>query len=93
MRVIFYDRKNRREVSNEELMQTHVMESYAGVCDEGMRPGTPLKELTAQYGEDMVFISRRRVASLGYKSDKCPDYQNWDLMCDDSDLVFLRTEP
>lgn len=93
MKVIFYDRKNKREVSNEQLMPAHVFESYAGVCDEGMGPGTPLKKLIEKYGEEMVYISTRQVAALGYKSDKCPSYMNYDLFCNDSDLVFLRTEP
>lgn len=93
MRAIFYDRKNKREVANDQLVQAHVFESYAGVCDEGFGPGTPLKELIEKFGEEMVYISTRKVASLGYKSEKCPTYQNYDLMCNDSDLVFLRTEP
>lgn len=92
MRAVFYDRKNRQEVGSDQLMSIKLMESYAAVDDEGFSQGTPVKTLTEKYGEDCLSIATRQIATLGYKSEKCPSYCNWDLWLNESDLVFLRMD-
>lgn len=78
MKVIFYDRKNNREVSNKELKKTNCVVELVRCDDEAkMYPEYPY---TMQIG------------SYGYKSKNCPKYQNWDLYCMLNDLVFLRLE-
>lgn len=92
MKAIFYDRKNKCEVSSDQLMEISLWETYAAVDNEGFAPGTPVKTLTDEYGEGCLSISTRRIGELGYKSDNCPSYKNWDYWCNTSDLVFLRLE-
>ena len=87
MKVIFYDRKNKREVSNEQLMSINFVEVYM-VCDSdeyksGVWQGQKKHPLCYQ---------ERQIANLGYKSENCPDICNWDLYCKEEDLIFLRVE-
>jgi hypothetical protein len=46
------------------------------------------KEMTPM----VVYPKERVLANIGYKSETCPSYKNWDLYCQDTDLVFLRFE-
>lgn len=92
MKAIFYDRKNKCEVSSEDIFKIDMYESYAVVDDEGFKPGTSVKEITDKYGANCLSFSRRIVGEFGYKSKKCPESNNWDNWCNTSDLVFLRLE-
>lgn len=92
MNAIFYDRKNKCEVSANDLLTIKLVESYAGVDDEGFSVGTPIHTVTKKYGHDCLFVGERIVSEFGYKSKNCPSYCNWDFHCNYSDLVFLRFE-
>ena len=87
MKAVFYDRKNKRQVTSEELMSTNLVEVYT-VCDS--------EEFSSGkwHGQDIhpLHYKERQIANLGYKSEKCPSHCNWDLYCRDEDLVFLRME-
>ena len=43
MKAIFYDRKNKREVSNDQLMPINLVEEYAGVDSDGPFVSTGLR--------------------------------------------------
>ena len=92
MKAVFYDRKNRQEVSNEQLMSINFVRSFAAVDDEGFPPGTPIQTLVDKYGPETVVIATEQIGSLGYKSKNSSPHCNWDLWCNESDLIFLRME-
>lgn len=86
MKAVFYDRKNKREVINDQLMEINLRERYCVIDAEEYRSGKwdPSKH--------QGYIQERQIASLGYKSEKCPSYCNWDLYLNPEDLIFLRLE-
>lgn len=121
MDVVFYDRKNKREVSNEQLCHINIVRCFAAIDEDDTfvptgRRLTPMGEPVTreEYTEGvakgwyetipawnqlkvektpMVIHSVDEVVSdIGYKSENCPEYQNWDLHCLANDLVFLRFE-
>lgn len=77
MIVVFYDRKNRREVTNEQLMPIKLVREVWLGCSQD---------------PDQDCLVTEDVATLGYKSEECPNYKNWDLYCNYTDLIFLRLE-
>lgn len=87
MKAIFYDRKNKREVSSDQLMSTRVVEEYVVVDGEGCRNGTPFDP-----NKFDSFITERTIGELCYQSDKCDKPYNWDLWTNTGELVFLRLE-
>jgi len=123
LKVIFYDRKNNREVSNEQLMFINLVE-YVAVGDkddEFVPTGRRISPVTSEslsldsfnevqqaldpnfIGEDwnmwkeektpkVLHLKEKLVSNLGYKSENCPNYQNWDLYTTIDSLVFLRFE-
>ena len=76
MRVIFWDRKNGRKVSNVDLMQIKLVEEVMTGCRQ----------------ENEFQLSERTLGSIGYKSEDCPKEQNWNKWCNLNDLVFLCLE-
>lgn len=90
MDVLFYDRKNDCNVKASQLMEINLVECYGAIDDEGFGAGTPVKTLTEKYGEECHVIGQRVVSKLGYKSEKCPAFCNWDNHLNPSDLVFLK---
>jgi hypothetical protein len=36
-----------------------------------------------------LYYQEEKIGTLGYKSENCPGYQNFDLFCNVEDLVFL----
>jgi len=79
-KVIFYDKKNQREVSHDQLMQINMCESVIVV--ENDRP----------LSFDDMYIKENQISDIGYKVDKTNDYVNFDHYLMESDLVFLRLE-
>jgi len=77
MRAIFYDRKNQREVSNKELMFINYVVDLAKKDDKHSRK---------------TFLHEHQIGELGYRSEKAHSFQNWDLTCMYTDLIFLRFE-
>lgn len=45
-----------------------------------------------EYVAAYLHLSEELIADLCYKSEKCPEYNNWDLHTTLNDLVFLRLE-
>lgn len=80
MKAIFYDKKNKREVSSDELMPTNVVRTIVGADDQFFRD------------EDSRFPIEEVIGNLCYKTEECPSYQNWDKFLMETDLVFLRLE-
>lgn len=78
MKAIFYDRKHNCEVSNEELMLINLVVDLVNCTNDDFNGIDSYHEY--QLGE------------LGYKSENCPDYRNWDIAVMYTDLVFLRFE-
>jgi hypothetical protein len=78
--AVFYDRKNFREVKNTELCFTNYVVDLARYDDESYKPN----KINGFY--ELV------LGELGYKSEKCNTFSNFDLTCMYSDLVFLRFE-
>ena len=90
MRVKFYDRRNKREVYNTDLMPINLVETRVLADCEDYRG-----DISAETFKDRgysAFPSDKKVASLGYKSKHCPEHQNWDTYCNLEDLVFLDVE-
>jgi hypothetical protein len=87
MKAIFYDRKNNREVSSEELVPITLVEEYVIVDGDGCSQYT-------QYDPNKFdsYITSKSLGELGYKSEVCRTVCNWDLFTDLSELVFLRLE-
>ena len=82
-RVVFYDKKNQKEVYHDQLMPINYVESYIVVQDEGRNQVADISEL---------YIKEVQLGSLGYKDDDS-EYSNWNKRLVESDLVFLRLEP
>lgn len=79
MIAVFYDRRNKRNVTSQELMSIQlVRHMVTSNSDDRKQP--KLKEL---YN---IPIS---VGNLGYKSENCRKGQNWDLYTNLDELVFL----
>lgn len=38
----------------------------------------------------LVDENEKPLGSIGYKSEKCPSYQNWDMWCNPHDLIFKQ---
>ena len=82
MKAIFYDRKNKCNVSNDKLMKiTYQVDLTAnsGIHDDPRCEGP-------------FFCYTMDIGTLGYKSPECPDYKNWDLSTSEEHLVFLYFE-
>lgn len=102
MDVVFYDRKNRREVRLSQLVRINLQSEYlSGDSQDHPRSFDDLKPddvIDPKTGEAVghcpgrLWFSPVIAGDVGYKSEKCPSYQNWDLYCLESDLVFLRLE-
>ncbi len=88
MIAVFYDRKNKQEVSSDQLMPINFVEYYAVADHEGERDGCPLSKMS----NTELYVKECQLGSIGYKSKNCHDYANWDLYLTESDLVFLRLE-
>jgi hypothetical protein len=81
MKVVFYDKRNKREVSNDELMPINYVRQVVVVQEErDIKKGGPF------YCEDVI------MGDIGYKVDKNNDNINWDHWLMTTDLVFLRLE-
>jgi hypothetical protein len=122
MKAIFYDRKNKREVSSSELMEINLVQTFVTVDSDDLMVPTG-RRICPSGGERMDFIqfkdalesgcfdrfpdwysweeeknpialhqTDKCIGSLGYKSNICGKYQNWDLWCNIEDLVLLRFE-
>ena len=87
MKAIFYDRKNKREVSSDQLIATKLVEEYLTVDGDGCSKNTRFDPSKFE-----SFIKERTIGELGYKSEKCDKIYNWDLWTNTSELVFLRLE-
>lgn len=87
MKAIFYDRKNKREVSSDQLMGTKLVEEYVVVDGDGYPNNTRFDPNNYE-----SFIKERTIGELGYKSEKCDKIYNWDLWTNTNELVFLRLE-
>lgn len=83
LNVVFWDRKNKREVRSSQLMFTNVVQHYVTCCDADDAPRPALEELSN---------TQQVIGEIGYKSESCPSYCNWDLYSMEVDLVFIRLE-
>lgn len=90
MVVVFYDRKNKREVRSDQLFKAPVHHDVLSVdVDQADEVARPLKSF--QYGSE-ILVTSEILWNLGYKSADCPSYLNYDMNLNESDLVFLRLE-
>lgn len=92
MIAVFYDRKNKCEVTSNKLTRIRLQSDYAAIDNEGYPSGTPVHELIDKYGKEHLLIATKTIGEVGYKTENCPDYKNWDNWCMESDLIFLRLE-
>ena len=100
MIAVFWDRKNSRTVRSDQLFPTNcIAEVIQGDSQESDYLKEPLNKLFEPErvpgeggGEYPGLLSWHtiQIATLGYKSEKCPSYMNYDLQCLLSDLVFLE---
>lgn len=65
--------------------------NYVKLAKSGKKlpPWNTLKEELTPYAPKLAEVV---IGTVGYKSSACPSYQNWDLFCTESDLVFVRLE-
>ena len=77
MKAIFYDRKNKCEVSSDQLMEIKLVETYM-LLDENI-----------QFPKDKLIGSLGYKSNPEEKSQK---HINWDKWTNIQDLVFLRLE-
>jgi hypothetical protein len=83
MCVLFYDRKNKRQVSSHELMPTKVVKVYMTADSDEYSSGPWLGQ-----EKHPLYYTEEVLGTLAYKSGDCPD-QNWNMFCSVKDLVFL----
>ena len=93
MIAVFYDRKNKREVTSDKLVKIRLINEYASVDGEGCAPGTSVKYITDKYGDERLTLSQKLEGEIGYASPACENWLEWDLWCMQSDLIFLRLDP
>lgn len=84
MDVLFYDRKNDKQVKASELMPINFIEVGLVVDSEEYRDGE------WQQDKHPAYLKERKVGTLGYKSENCPSHCNWDMHCNQEDLIFLK---
>jgi len=96
MKAIFYDRKNKLEVTSEQLKPIKLVRNqlcydhdHEGALDS-LPPGADMSQGDPRL--EGFYVRSEPVAELGYRSEKCPTYVNWDLSCNLSDLVFLKLD-
>lgn len=92
MKVIFYDKRNRQEISSDQLIKINLRETKLSIDNQGYQDGTPLQTLMDNFGKDSIKIYSDQIGSIGYKSKICPGHMNWDRWLNESDLIFLRLE-
>lgn len=101
MIAIFYDRKNRRVVRSDQLVQTSVVAEV--IQGDSQDPPESFKDLEWEWvsfdeseGGGGTHLPGRlswhtiQLGTLGYKSPNCPKHLNYDLYCSEADLVFLE---
>lgn len=95
MDILFYDRKNKCNVLASQLVRTKIVRDYlAGDSQETPKsfedfmPKGKGNMQTDPYGR--MYWVQEITSELGYKSEKCPSYQNYDKHLMQSDLVFLE---
>ena len=86
MKAIFYDRKNKREVSSDQLNNINLVETYLTVDADEINSGEWDQKKHKGY------LHERKISDLGYKSENCGNHQNWDLHTSLVNLIFLRLE-
>ena len=99
MDVLFYDRKNKRNVKLSQLVRTRLIADLiqGDPQEEDMLKGdlSDLMEREIIDGREFPGILSWHPQVLGevaYKTEDCPDYMNFDKYCLISDLVFLDLE-
>ena len=87
MEVVFYDRKNKREVKASQLMDINYVEVTLVIDSEEFKDGP-------WQGPDKhpAYLKEKQIGSIGYRSEVCHTRSNWDLSLHDTDLIFLRLE-
>lgn len=83
MDVIFYDRRNKREVKASQLFPINFIQKIVVADTDERKWVSDLDELS---------VIEKKLGEIGYKSDNCESYQNWDMWLMESELVFLRLE-
>ena len=79
IKVIFYDRKYDCEVSNDQLVFVNVQTDVISTDRED--------DIVEDRGYHTL-----QLGEVGYKSEDCDSFRNWDRFLMVSDLVFLRFE-
>lgn len=84
MDVLFYDRKNKRQVKLSELVWSNCQDTRLSIDSEEYNSGE------WQQNKHKAYLRQVQTSELGYKTDSCPDYMNYDIDLMQSDLVFLE---
>lgn len=83
MKVIFYDRKHKCEVSNDQLMEINLLEFYISTDEDQPSKPVDIREL---------YTKEKQIGSIGYLSPGAGSGRNWDRWLNIEDLIFLRLE-
>jgi hypothetical protein len=90
--AVFYDRSNKREVRSSQLCEVRV-----GVPLVAANPHDPPDKFefhnpVDEYDHPLMWSHNLILGEVGYRSDKCSEFMNFDTYTMLSDLVFLRFE-
>lgn len=88
MKAIFYDRRNKQEVSSDKLMPINLIEEYVTVDGDGCPDHTPYNPKKFD-----SLVTRKTLGELGYLDGRKQDHISyWNIWTNLNDLVFLRLE-
>ncbi len=86
MIALFYDRKNKATVRSDQLVRINLVAALVQVEEQDSKNLT-WEELHEEEGR--LHFMPHQLGEVGYKSEDCAPYQNWDRFCMVSDLVFI----
>jgi len=83
MKAIFYDRRNKREISSDQLCEINLVESHVVANTDKYSNIINLDQLRSV---------DKQIGTIGYLDEHAHDHQNWNAWTTENDLIFLRLE-
>lgn len=86
---------DRRYLPNNEYREIMDESGFESCVKHGIIQREDYPPFTEWEQEKVVvygYPTEQIISDIGYKSEKCPSFCNWDNHCMESDLVFLRFE-
>ena len=90
--AVFYDRRHGREVRSSELCVTRLVVPLIAANPHDPPTKFEFDTPESEYDTPLMWSHDLVIGDLGYRSEDCPKFKNWDMDTSINDLVFLRFE-